>query len=686
MTRDDRIKKALVLSKENLWNTAFWVLFFLALTGVFIAIATGRISREHFYNSDALYLPALYKDFLSSYPMSGWKLTPSPYFFPDMALFFFLNALVTNYHIAIALYGLFQSILLLLGLLYLSKVVFGSQRVLRTGILWVMTVFFLFVSSGKYALFLPILQSAHHFGATVSLIFSLALVVRTLQASQQKIHIVRYWSQLFLLTGATVASDTVYLAQFIVPILLSLLLLRVFSFLTSQQVLTTGTSIALAIPVSISIKRWLVQFNRIQFFSPFDASVPIRAWNALQHWVQVFWKAHPILSGLWILFVAVSLVVLAFVLSRSTHTRTTSRIVWQDVCLLSFLLFSILSNVVIALLRGFTEPRYFLPTLLIPMFFGWPFLLGVCVRLIAFKIPSSRLYAMLVAFMIGFACFLTGFFSSFPHVSALATLSDYYPEFVQCVDENAARRNLRHGISEYWDAKHITMLSKKNLWIVQAQQYYHNALFPYHWINNLFWYDTDVEFVITRESPDDRLVLDEAHTVRRFGRPADRFSCDDKTILVYNRDDDIQFQQQFRFLPFFAQFERPQDEFDFYACFFLAQTGETIGLSRIANEGADASGYLVQGPGIHLPEGEYAFEIHYYADRESGERSGIWQMIDAISESNQPVFLQGVIAGQGKQSITGNFSLTTDADIVVRVFYEGTGVLLVNKVKIRKIQ
>jgi len=45
---------------------------------------------------------------------------------------------------------------------------------------------------------------------------------------------------------------------------------------------------------------------------------------------------------------------------------------------------------------------------------------------------------------------------------------EYYPEIVAKTDEKAHLLGSRYGISEYWDAKMITMFSKKDLRVYAA--------------------------------------------------------------------------------------------------------------------------------------------------------------------------------------------------------------------------
>jgi hypothetical protein len=103
--------------KLLLWGITFLVFGIAVISGLVALIPDrGRI----FYSSDVLYLPALYRDLLSGARLSDWGWPPAPYILPDMLLFFALNTIVPNFHIAIVLNAVAQLCLFVAGLLFIS--------------------------------------------------------------------------------------------------------------------------------------------------------------------------------------------------------------------------------------------------------------------------------------------------------------------------------------------------------------------------------------------------------------------------------------------------------------------------------------------------------------------------------------------------------------------------------------
>src|SRR5512135_2773264 len=84
--------------------------------GAALAGLHASIDLRRYQDSDLYYLPALYADLVSwGGRLSEWKLPPAPYFFPDMALYFPVQAVLRNYPLAFVVAGALQAVLWLAG-------------------------------------------------------------------------------------------------------------------------------------------------------------------------------------------------------------------------------------------------------------------------------------------------------------------------------------------------------------------------------------------------------------------------------------------------------------------------------------------------------------------------------------------------------------------------------------------
>lgn len=97
----------------------------LATVALLIALAAHyiRIAADHdyFYNADLLYLPSLLADVARGGDLYHWRFSNAPYIFPDIGLFLLLEILTPNSLIAIALYGMAQTLLLVGGFAWLAR-------------------------------------------------------------------------------------------------------------------------------------------------------------------------------------------------------------------------------------------------------------------------------------------------------------------------------------------------------------------------------------------------------------------------------------------------------------------------------------------------------------------------------------------------------------------------------------
>jgi len=726
------------------FSFVFWTLLALSIAAVYVSISTEKISPWHFYNSDALYLPLFYKDLFSNYSVLSWKHPPAPYFFPDMPLYIIINFLVRDFHLAVMLYGVTQSLLFILSLIYLGNTIFGARRAIHALILLAGILFFMFLATGDCPAFVPILQNGYHFGATLILVLSLAVIAKILGCGADNKKAALYSVILFALSTLTLLSDAIYLVQFLIPALMSILLLSLFSIISAKQMFFIYAALTSSIPISTHLAQMLLLFRDVRRHHHTTVEEILekisRASKEILLWSEEVWSSHEFLAffwGAWIAFVLVSASLLVLSVRRATirrkreikdlkfiavvvlfafsiitaimfaFTRQGEWIVWggfvlvsvlllvysakgpvipvqkganetKFMLLVSFFIFSIVMNIVATLSIGGTEPRYFISTIIIPLFFGWPFLFGGCKRVLKVIDKTYVLYVLAAGAL--FLLLFPGIFSDFRNLSSLSQLSDYYPEFVKCLDNNTRARNIRNGVAQYWRSKAVSALSKNNLHVVQTVQIRYgggHGLVPEHLINNFNWYNTDFEFVITDDlTIDHPRKIDEQKIIEDFGEPADVFSCENKKILVYNREQDAEFQKHFK--KYFS--------FDFYALQLPSETGRVFGLSRIA-EGADRKGFLTYGPYIGLLIGDYYFEIHYYAQKEKNkERVGKWDILLHVPKQEITVVKKGSIDKEGNNIISGVFKVREGGKTEIRTHYQGKGILRVDKIKLRKIR
>lgn len=726
----------------------FWLMLILSIANVYISIAAEKISRYHFYNSDAISIPAMYRDLVSGYSLRGWFFGPAPSLFPDLPLYTIIRFLAGNLHLAIMGYGVVQILLLILGFVYLSNKVFEPRRSLQALIVLAGTVLCLCLSTGQCNIFLPILLNSFHFGAVLLLVFSLILVVQIIQCGSDTKKALLYSGILLVLSPLILVSDAIYLVQFLIPVLISLLLLFFFAMISAKSLLLVYIALIPSVLINPYLNRYLLIYLNVSHSPGHYKTLAetlgnfLKAVQDILQWPENLWISHEwftIFRIVWIAFFLTSIVILLLSMRKtswllrnrtlknpdcilpvfffigsiltiiiSSVTRGHRWAVWISFILVSILLavlsikessakaerrsqeaifllvvsffvLSALVNIAAILFIGGGEPRYFLPTMLIPLFLGWPFLIARSKQVMTLVEARYGRYILIILTCVLYVS--SGAFTDLKNISSLVNLVDYYPDFVRCLDEQAAVRNIRNGMTQYWYAKYGSLLSKHPLHLVQVRQL-PQGLFMEHFVNNLNWYNHDFEFIITEEVPSNMRSIWESMVIEKYGEPADTFSCEDekgleRKILVYNRLGDESFQQIFR--KYFS--------FTFYAADLPSETGKLVGLSRVADEESSTEGFLTYGPYVTLRNGDYSFEIHYYAQKSHNKSVGKWDVITHTTNAVETKsILKGNLEKEGENIISEVFKVRKIGKTEIRTYYTGNGTLRINKILINRLR
>lgn len=509
--------------------TLAWSALGLALAVAYLGLAAGRISLDVLYHSDALYLPALYRDLAGGLDLRGWSLTPAPYFFPDMPLFFGLNWLLGSFRLTIVAYGLAQVLLFVAGLSALCRLMAGRSPHIQSLAPLAGALFFLYFYAAPFPVFSLVLASAHHFGVMVVGVGCLGLVGATLARPRVDRALIACVLTALLLSALTVASDMLYTIHVLAPLLLSLWLLALLRRITYRRALCYS-ALGLALPAGAALGRTLSRAETRFSLPPFSLQSLRAGLGQLADWVPSFWLPHPLLA----IAAAGFLLAAGWVLARLLRERAPSAQSSARLLVVSFLAFQILTGVLGVLYIGSVNQRYLLPLILMPTFFGWP-LLAAAAHRTAGRL-DNRWGARIAAGAAALGCLAILAQTGSPQ--QIGQLADYYPELVRCVDAQARQRQLQSGLSNYWQAKYISMLSHNGLQVVQIDP----QLRPWYWINNRRWYRQRFDFVIIDPAQAAEFRLDRAKIVGRFGPPDDSFACAGSEILVYRG---AQFREQF---------------------------------------------------------------------------------------------------------------------------------------------
>lgn len=646
--------------------------FLIAIVGGILALVgyystTFQNWRGWAYNSDLLYLPALYDDIVRSVRPLDWKLPPAPYFFPDMPLFFAIRAISANVHVAIYGYGIAQIVGFTLGLALLARRIlpdrYGQDRYT---LIILMAILFLFSDRFLNSFTRSIFVSSHHFGTMLVLPYILTLSSMILL--KEHTHPI-YYVVLFFLSFLISASDGISVVQISLPLCFALIVIFLVGKTTFKDVFPLVGVLIISVLSGVAFCQLVMKYKSLYlmlglFYFPgfIDA-------------IRFFASRNSVHVAIVAIFLAMCVFALISGLSRTSPCQDEKNevifLLFPLFFLLSFVI-SVPSVIISGVVLDHSMFRYFLPFLMFPVFWGFPFVIS------CFTSIREFVFRPVVVFLTAIIVFLLSSVGlNIRAIEHLVSNIDYYPPLVRCIDENAASLKIRNGISQYWQAKHISLLSKNDLRVVQV----YRDLSPQHWINNLTWYRIQPEFAVIDMSlpDDDPYRLDQELIIDRYGDPASIFQCGDSKVLVYNRPEDREFRELFQRSPTLARIEKVGDAFEFYAAYLPSRTGIVRGLSRIADH--SSAEFLSFGPYISLPAGDYYFQIHYLAQNEQ-MAVGFWDV--AVSRSSDlEIIASGDILSEEK-IVANSFRLEKPGVVQIRVFYLGDGYLKLDRIYLEK--
>ena len=529
-----------IMTKRKIFISVVVIALFLtSLSRFYTGIRDAAITPDEFFSSDTMYIPALYRDLVKDgYLLSGWKLPPAPCFFPDMPVYFFSAYFTSDVESSMALYGvIYISVFLIVLTLLFSEL--SIKKNIAEGFLtaaassvFVLTLFISDVNAGALR---QIVIPSIHGGAVMTSLFLLWIMIRWMERGGTILEIAIY-----AVSFAGFISDRMLIPTYMVPASGMLL----FDAVVKRK-LRSVRMLLLSLAV-YGISLYFMQYvTDRKYFNAADINLDVSeyAGAVLFRWesvIQFIKNINPSddFGRIFILFYAiffVSLIVISiFIFSRSSSIIRMKSIVTKYIrngkvnsfdgyalnSIKRLLLFMLILYIVYPPLAVVTivrmniaenVARYFNILFFVPLF-GVPLLLEM-LKKGAGIIFSGILFTSVVIFEIYF-------FPPSPHDKAIPAKN-----VAMCMDVLSDKYNFSHGLSDYWNAKSITMFSKR-IRIFQAAE----DLSMFYWVNNIDWYIQEAgnyQFIIT-----DRLK--KPAIVYLFGNPDFVEYCGKSEIYIYS--------------------------------------------------------------------------------------------------------------------------------------------------------
>ena len=436
---------------------------------------------DYFFNSDALYLPSLYRDiFQDGYTLNGWTLNPAPNIFPDMLLFFPLNAIFGDFITAIFGFAFIQYF----AYIFILYLIFKNLKPNLHPSTFVPAIFlfssYLFIDNAGFQSALLNLNSYHN-GAFIMGLLCVYLFIKYFNTKSQKILIV-----VLILSMLSGACDKLFFIYFSIPV--SLVIIVLYFFNKDWKTLTRFL-VTIALGTILAIVLWRFFMNN-SYFSLSEAYGNITLWYIEHSWSVFSQQMYGYLTSHSFAIVLTYFSLFSYVVVVIYVFRKTLKLIREkkhaDV-LFAFQLFVLFFVPIVLfapILSGSYDNPYslrynYFPYILLP--FNSVVLLGNWLN--KNKLVRIILNTTLSLLMAGYLFFN---FTVQELKSGLNHFFTFYPEKVRIIDDYFLDDNtLKYGITnDYWTAKQTTMFSKKGVRLYSAWNWGE----PWLHVSNKYWF------------------------------------------------------------------------------------------------------------------------------------------------------------------------------------------------------
>ncbi len=475
-------------------GTHFWPSIGILIGGLAITAAWLRaslIDLNFFFISDTLYLPSLYRDlFTEGNCIWEWQLNPAPNFFPDMGLYFLLQAVWGDLRLATCTFSIVQFALvgLLLWALAQESGLVRSNEAIGLGLLLMALVPLVGWWAGDFGLAFQSLVNSYHLGAFVNTLICTWLLHRVI-FSRRLVHSILLATVVLL----AAASDMLFWLMFVVPALVATACLTLWPGFRASAVRTiillmacTGLAHWGLAALDEAFPMRIAEPNAIMDIAAIGSS-----WDQLVEILRVYLSGKPL--SIWVTLVP--LVITAWMTlscvqlpakwsgpERPLEPVAIKRLFFRTLLLLFFPIV-FFAPVLNGTFGGGDALRYNFA-----VFLAAPFVLGAWAgdRSGTRGTPLTAALALVIGIPCLFKCVTADH----------RRLTDFVPDRVVAVDQMAASLGLRNGIANYWDAKVITLFSETGLTVLPV----HTDLTMYLHVNR--------EFMFYRSAGEDPIVFD----------------------------------------------------------------------------------------------------------------------------------------------------------------------------------
>lgn len=477
--------------------------------------------RDAIFNSDTLELVALYKDIvLNNGSFSQWYWTPTPYFFPDMFLYYISEKLTGNFYYAIAVFFTLENIFLI-AIIYLIFREFLTSISAWMYTLIVMVVLYFFPTMTYSLQFI----STFHYSEFLVSLASLYLILKIFTSKNRYILFLFLWISISLLM---VMSDRLYILHFLLPMITSIIFWGILNPKIWKKIFII---ISLSI-IIIFIGEWLSVFlvpNEIIY--P-DLAHPHLAFSAFSKNIllirDIGLDAFEKYQINFILVIIANLIIIYYLLSKVLYFIQKKILLFEDEkrIFIAIFLFAMILGTLLAIglkSNNQVEVRHMIGLFMLPIILS-PIYISLY---LATKSKILIYYFRWILLGIILLSLLWNIRNNLIHKTFY---SDYTTPMSECIDNFIEETGAKVGIAQYWQSKKYYILSKHSILLAQFDR----TLHPYRWVTTVGWYKNRYDFALIDHTAVKNYYKINDYLIReRNGQEDKMYKCGTTDILYY---------------------------------------------------------------------------------------------------------------------------------------------------------
>ena len=556
---------------------------------------------DHLYNAEHMYIHVFFKDiFEKSGSIQDWHVALAPSFIPDYFLFLFAYIFSGNAYIQNAIYMVLQIIA------FAGVILFALRQITTKEISFITTAsiiaFFVWLVILYGQPFIYLFINSYHFGIIILSVLNIALWLKYKQSNN-----INYFLAIIFVCFVGAFSDAHFLPQSIAPLAVTIML---------SAILFKDTPIRKAAILSFCV----TMAGILGYFSLSLVPAQLRKTPAIpdlkgmgQELIRLFdfmgqhFISLPILSFILMIFTFIIIKQFYILLLKKNQLQQNK----FDIILQIYVILTIAGAMGFILLFSTVHvaDRYLIPLLIFPTILVFLSLYNSS----KFANPRFHLCIFLAISMLSVGTLI-------PRINKNGLHTNYYPDYLACIDEALGQTSLSNGIASYWGGKHIQAFSKLDLTLAQ---YITDNLTVFPRVTSGKYYRDSYDFAIINNFKfiaSHRIL---GHSYRLFkdkvinfsGNPKQIKECGGWTVMVYGKDG----------LLSYVEGTHRWQACQLYSN-IVSSCNEATG-ARSASQGK--AGHLTYGPYTRMSSGggRYNFEIRYSSTDAPSLQAGTWDVV-----------------------------------------------------------